>query len=80
MSHLVRNRKRKLRLNRPVDPKLFTRVEAAVYIGVSVSALAQWACAKRGPLHHVVGKSCYYHRDDLDDWISSRAGLPRGAR
>ena len=73
------HRKRKLRLNRPLDPNLFTRAEAAIYIGVSISALAHWACHGRGPVHHIIGKSSFYHRADLDAWIASRAGLPRGA-
>ncbi|WP_197418514.1 helix-turn-helix domain-containing protein [Sphingomonas sp. CCH9-F2] len=79
MSDYVHHRKRKLRLNRPLDPNLFTRAEAAIYIGVSISALAHWACHGRGPVHHIIGKSSFYHRADLDAWIASRAGLPRGA-
>ena len=79
MSVHVKKRKNKLRLNRPLDPTLFTRAEAAAYIGVSISALAHWSCHERGPAHHVIGKSSYYRRGDLDAWIESRAGLPRGA-
>ena len=80
MSDHVKHRKRKLRLNRPLDPNLFTRQEAATYIGVSLGALAHWACRDRGPAHLVIGKSSYYRRSDLDAWIESRAGLRRGAR
>ena len=78
MSEIVAPTKRKLRLNRPLDPTLLTRAEAALYIGVSVSALAHWVCQKRGPTHQVFGRSSYYRRADLDQWIASRAGLRRG--
>lgn len=64
---------------RPADPALLTRAEAAAYIGVSVSALAHWACEGRGPIRCVIGRSSYYRLSDLDTWIESRRGLRRGA-
>lgn len=79
MSETFTPTKRKLKLNRPLDPTLLTRTEAASYIGVSVSALAHWACQGRGPTHQVLGKSSYYRRADLDEWITGRAGRGRGA-
>ncbi|WP_439468896.1 helix-turn-helix domain-containing protein [Blastomonas fulva] len=64
---------------RPANPAMLTRAEAAGYIGVSISALAQWACNGRGPVRCVIGRSSYYQLSDLDAWIASRRGLRRGA-
>lgn len=73
-------KKRGHSLNRPADPDLLTRAEAAVHIGVSVGALAHWACAGKGPLRCVLGRSSYYRLADLDAWIASRVGLRRVAK
>jgi predicted DNA-binding transcriptional regulator AlpA len=57
---------------RPESRHLLTREEAADYIGVSVSALAHWACKGKGPRPRVIGRSSYYHVNDLDQWIDER--------
>jgi excisionase family DNA binding protein len=52
-------------------PPLLTREQAAKYLGVSVSALAAWACNKRYNLPMVrVGRLVKYRIQDLDDFIN----------
>ena len=65
---------RKQKLYRPNDPSLLNRVEAAKYIGVSISSLAHWRALGRGPAYRVIGQSSYYSLADLDDWMASRSG------
>ena len=57
---------------RPESRHLLTREEAADYIGVSISALAHWAGTSKGPRQRVIGRSSYYHVNDLDQWIDER--------
>lgn len=50
---------------------LLNREQAARYLGVSVSALAAWACNKRYNLPMIkVGRLVKYRIQDLDDFIS----------
>jgi excisionase family DNA binding protein len=52
-------------------PALLTREQAAKYLGVSVSALAAWACNKRYDLPMIrVGRLVKYRIQDLDNFIS----------
>lgn len=52
-------------------PPLLTREQAAKYLGVSVSALAAWACNKRYNLPMVrVGRLVKYRIQDLDEFIN----------
>ncbi len=53
------------------NPPLLTREQAAKYLGISVSALAAWACNKRYNLPMVrVGRLVKYRIQDLDDFIN----------
>lgn len=56
---------------RPSDPALFSRTEAAAFVGVSLSTLAHWAMIGRGPIFRRIGRSCYYHIADLKAWIAN---------
>lgn len=52
------------------QPPLLTREQAAKYLGVSVSALAAWACNKRYDLPMIkVGRLSKYRIQDLNDFI-----------
>lgn len=52
-------------------PPLLTREQAAKYLGVSVSALAAWACNKRYNLPMIkVGRLAKYRIQDLDEFIN----------
>lgn len=49
---------------------LFTRKQAAEYLGVTPRTLAVWACVKRYDLPYVkIGRLVKYRRADLDAFI-----------
>ena len=51
---------------------LFSREQAAAYLGVTIGTLGVWACTKRYKLPYVkIGRSVKYRKSDLDDFISS---------
>ena len=53
--------------------KLFTRIEAAQYIGAAPQTLAIWAMTGRYGLKFIkVGRLCKYRKTDLDKWLESR--------
>ena len=50
----------------------FTREEAAAYLGVSPSTLANWACTKKFVIpYYRAGRSVKYKKSDLDAFIES---------
>jgi excisionase family DNA binding protein len=52
---------------------LFTRAEAAEYIGVKPTTLAAWALTGRYKLPvKKVGRLVRYLKSDLDNWLSER--------
>jgi len=52
------------------NSKLLTREQAAKYLGVAVSTLANWACTKKVNLTYVrLGRSVRYRLNDLDAFI-----------
>ncbi len=52
---------------------LLTRKEAALYLGVTESTLAVWACEKRYGLPYVkMGRLAKYRQADLDAFIKQR--------
>lgn len=53
----------------PVRPATFTRKEAAHYLGVKPSWLANNAGTRRAPAHLKLGGQVRYLRDDLDSWL-----------
>ena len=44
---------------------------AALYTGKSVKTLAIYRCRGVGPKFRKVGGRVFYHRDDLDEWLTS---------
>lgn len=51
---------------------LFTRTEAAHYIGVKPQTLAVWACHQRYPLPMIkVGRLVKYRKTDLDAFLDA---------
>mgnify|MGYP003491382956 CR=1 FL=1 len=54
-------------------PELFTREQAADYLGVKTQTLSLWACTGRYDLPFIkVGRSVRYKRADLDAFLDSR--------
>lgn len=52
---------------------LFTRKEAAIYLGVKPETLDNWACTKRYGLKFIkVGRLCKYRKEDLDAFLNQR--------
>jgi excisionase family DNA binding protein len=52
---------------------LYSREEAACYLGVTSKTLAVWACTKRYNLPFVkIGRLAKYRKTDLDAFIASR--------
>lgn len=52
---------------------LFTRKQAAEYIGVEPETLDNWACTKRYNLPFIkVGRLCKYRKEDLDAFLVNR--------
>lgn len=52
------------------DDALFTRAQAAAYLGVSPSSLATWACRQTHPIPYIkIGRSVRYRRADLDAFL-----------
>jgi len=51
---------------------MFSRKDAAKYLGVSVSTLANWASTKTVKLQYFrVGKAVRYRKSDLDAFIQN---------
>ena len=48
--------------------------DAAVYIGVKINTLAVWRMTNRYGLRYLkLGKAIRYRKDDLDEWLASKA-------
>jgi excisionase family DNA binding protein len=57
---------------READP-LYSRPEAAAYLGVSPGTLEVWASTGRWNLPYIrVGSRAKYRRSDLDAWLERR--------
>lgn len=56
--------------------RMFSRPEAAKYLGVSVSTMARWAHLKVGPAYKRAGRKTRYLKSDLDDFLESNAFDP----
>lgn len=51
------------------QPATMTRAQAAHYLGVKPSWLANNAGTRRAPAHLKLGGQVRYLRDDLDSWL-----------
>lgn len=49
-----------------------SREEAAAYLGISVSTLAQWASKKEGPPYYLIGMRARYRYRELDQFIETK--------
>lgn len=55
-----------------LNKNLLTRHEAAVYLGIAQSTLANWACTKKYELAYTrIGRSVRYKKSTLDDFIKN---------
>ena len=52
---------------------MFRTNEAAGYLGLTKSTLEAWRCRGGGPVFIKLGKAVRYRREDLDEFINSRA-------
>ncbi len=56
--------------NKFSNASLLSREEAATYLGVSPSTLANWACTKKFKIPYFrVGRSVRYRINDLDTFV-----------
>lgn len=58
--------------------RMFSRPEAAEYLGVSVSTMARWAHLKVGPAYKRAGRKTRYLKSDLDAFLERDAFKPNG--
>lgn len=55
---------------------MFSRTEAAAYLGVSVSTMARWAHLQTGPAYKRAGRKTRYLQADLDAFLDLNAFRP----
>lgn len=55
---------------------MFSRPQAAAYLGVSVSTMARWAHQRSGPAYKRAGRKTRYLRTDLDSFLEKNAFSP----
>src|SRR5689334_11168786 len=51
---------------------LLSPEQVSEVIGLSVSTLAQWRCAGRGPGWLKIGSKVRYHSDEVDRWLDGQ--------
>ncbi len=55
-----------------INRNFLNRKEAAQYLGISISTLANWACTKKVNLpYYLVGRSVRYLINDLEEFIQN---------
>ena len=54
-----------------------TRQDAATYLGLRPKTLANWKLQGKGPPPIIVGRRCFYMRDDLDEFVAAGKSTPR---
>jgi len=68
---------------RPDNDRLLTRKQAAQYMGLKPSTLADWATDGSGPPFIKLGPSqqarVRYRKCELDSWIKNYCGLSAGS-
>ena len=50
---------------------LLTSIEAANTLNVSIRTLARWARLRKGPPRIKIGRTIYYRRIAIDQWLLS---------
>lgn len=53
-----------------------TQEQAAVVVGVKPTTLAAWRHFGRGPRYLKIGRSCFYRRSDIENWMDDQAVVP----
>ena len=56
---------------------MFSRPEAAAYLGVSTSTMARWAHQKAGPAYKRAGRKTRYLKTDLDSFLDQDSFQPQ---
>jgi len=54
-------------------------VQAAKFLGLSVSTLRNWRFLSRGPAYHLLGRRIVYFQDDLEAYIAAHRVDPEGS-
>ena len=49
-----------------------TRAELAKQLRVTTRTLDKWSWLRQGPRKIKIGSRCYYHRQDVLDWLNSQ--------
>lgn len=58
---------------------LFTVDEVAEVLDVTPHTLAQWRAEKRGPSFVKLGRSVFYRRTDIEEWVNNSVYPAGGA-
>lgn len=60
--------------NQNITSPMLNREDAAKYLGISSSTLANWACTRKFNIPYIrLGKAVRYRKSDLDAFIESNA-------
>ena len=62
----------------PQDDALLSQEKAAAVLGMKPATLSSWRAKGKGPKFHQVGRSAFYRRQDILDWIDQQAVTPKG--
>lgn len=69
-----RAKKRPKRRRRPADPNLLTPKDAASLLGKSERTLEEWRRVGKGPKYSKDGRSIWYRRDRIAEYLADREG------
>lgn len=64
-------------MNHPTPQDRLSIEQAAIYIGRRANTLNFYRCKKIGPVYYKSGKSVFYLRKDLDNFIMGRRVAPK---
>jgi predicted DNA-binding transcriptional regulator AlpA len=60
----------------PEDDPLINQEQAAVVIGVKPPTLAMWRHKDKGPPYRKIGRSAFYRRSDIEQWLDAQCVIP----
>jgi len=55
---------------------IMTPDDVAALLGVTKHTLSMWRAAGKGPAHAKLGRSIFYRKTDVDEWIASSVVKP----
>ena len=58
------------------DDPLLNQEQAAVAIGVKPPTLAMWRHKDKGPPYRKIGRSAFYRRSDIEQWLDAQCVIP----